>query len=86
MFAVLVQETDIMELEKRYWTLKSGTKTGKFDVDTFSPLVSPPIPRCLCQGVYLKKYIYIYIMLLNVMQLYRERISHGGYGYYVRVA
>ena len=47
---VLVQETDIIELEKRYWTLKSGTRTGKFDLDTFTPLVSPPIPQCLCQG------------------------------------
>ena len=46
-----VQETDVMELEKRYWTLKSGTKTGKFDLEVFTSLVSPPIPRCLCPGM-----------------------------------
>ena len=47
----VVQEIDVMELEKRYWTLKSGTKTGKFDLETFTPLVSPPIPQCLCPGM-----------------------------------
>lgn len=47
-----LQETDIMELEKRYWTLKSATKTGKFDLETFTSLVSPPIPQCLCQGLF----------------------------------
>ena len=48
---VIVQESDVMELEKRYWTLKSGTKTGKFDLETFTSLVSPPIPQCLCPGI-----------------------------------
>ena len=48
---VIVQELDVMELEKRYWTLKSGTKTGKFDLETFTSLVSPPIPQCLCPGI-----------------------------------
>ncbi|KAM7433841.1 Transcription elongation factorSPT6 [Porites harrisoni] len=47
-----LQEIDVMELEKRYWTLKSGTKTGKFDLETFTPLVSPPIPKCLCPGLF----------------------------------
>lgn len=47
-----LQETDVMELEKRYWTLKSGTKTGKFDLEVFTSLVSPPIPRCLCPGLF----------------------------------
>lgn len=47
-----LQESDVMELEKRYWTLKSGTKTGKFDLETFTSLVSPPIPQCLCPGLF----------------------------------
>ena len=55
----VVQELDIIELEKRYWTLKSSSKSGKFDLETFIPLVSPPIPKCLCKGKYNKLWLLL---------------------------
>ena len=45
-----VEETDIMELEKRYWVLKAQSTSGRFDLDTFRPIVCPPIPESVCQG------------------------------------
>lgn len=45
-----MEETDISELEKRYWVLKSQSKSGKFDQDTFRSLVCPPIPDAVCEG------------------------------------
>lgn len=39
-----------MELEKRYWVLKAYSTSGRFDLDTFRPIVSPPIPETVCQG------------------------------------
>ena len=46
-----MQELDIIELEKRYWYLKSGTKTGKFDLETFMPLVSSCVSETLAKGM-----------------------------------
>ena len=45
-----VEEADIIELEKKYWALQAQSKTGRFDLDTFIPLISPPMPRELCEG------------------------------------
>ena len=50
-FFIVVQELDIIELEKRYWYLKSGTKTGKFDLETFMPLVSSCVSETLAKGM-----------------------------------
>lgn len=47
-----VEETDIMELEKRYWTLKGQSRSGKLDEETLRPLISPPIPLSVCTGVF----------------------------------
>ncbi|XP_014674736.1 PREDICTED: ubiquitin carboxyl-terminal hydrolase 32-like [Priapulus caudatus] len=47
-----LEELDIIELEKRYWLLKGNSKTGKFDLDTFTPLVSPPVPSSVCKGFF----------------------------------
>lgn len=47
-----LEEADIIELEKRYWALKAYSRTGKFDLETFIPLVCPPIPHCLCEGFF----------------------------------
>lgn len=41
-------EQDVVELEKRYWTMKALSKTGRFDLDTFTQHVSPPLPPLLC--------------------------------------
>ena len=45
-----VDEADIIELEKQYWSLKGTSKSGRFDVDTFTAVVSPPMPQELCHG------------------------------------
>ncbi|EEC09881.1 ubiquitin specific protease, putative [Ixodes scapularis] len=47
-----LEETDIIELEKRYWQLKTQSRTGKFDLETLGPLISPPVPAALCQGIF----------------------------------
>ncbi|KAJ8312385.1 hypothetical protein KUTeg_009758 [Tegillarca granosa] len=53
LFADVMEETDISELEKRYWVLKSQSKSGKFDQDTFRSLVCPPIPDAVCEGLFM---------------------------------
>ena len=46
-----VDEADIIELEKQYWSLKGTSKSGRFDVETLTAVVSPPMPQQLCQGL-----------------------------------
>ena len=43
-----VSEQDVIELERRYWTLR--TAVPKFDLALFTSIVSPPIPAALCSG------------------------------------
>ena len=45
-----MEEADIIELEKKYWVLQAQSKSGRFDLDTFIPLISPPMPPDLCEG------------------------------------
>ncbi|XP_069942662.1 ubiquitin carboxyl-terminal hydrolase 32 isoform X2 [Cherax quadricarinatus] len=47
-----LEETDILELEKRYWYLKGSSPTGKLDPDTLVPMISPPLPPMLARGVF----------------------------------
>ncbi|XP_022103734.1 ubiquitin carboxyl-terminal hydrolase 32-like isoform X2 [Acanthaster planci] len=47
-----LEEAEIIELEKKYWALQAQSKTGRFDLDTFIPLISPPMPRELCEGIF----------------------------------
>ncbi|OWF52140.1 Ubiquitin carboxyl-terminal hydrolase 32 [Mizuhopecten yessoensis] len=47
-----LEESDISELDKRYWVLKSQSKSGKFDVETFKALVCPPVPESVCEGLF----------------------------------
>lgn len=49
-----VEESDIIDLEKRYWLLKAQSRTGRFDLETFAPLVSPPIHPSLSEGTELQ--------------------------------
>lgn len=49
-FFPAVEESDIIDLEKRYWLLKAQSRTGRFDLETFVPLVSPPIHASLSEG------------------------------------
>ncbi|XP_062341331.1 ubiquitin carboxyl-terminal hydrolase 32-like isoform X2 [Osmerus eperlanus] len=47
-----LEESDIIDLEKRYWLLKAQSRTGRFDLETFGPLVSPPIHSSLSEGLF----------------------------------
>ncbi|XP_071850144.1 ubiquitin carboxyl-terminal hydrolase 32-like isoform X3 [Apostichopus japonicus] len=47
-----LEEADIIELEKRYWALQSQSKSGRVDLDTLRPLISPPLPVDLVQGLF----------------------------------
>ncbi|XP_068271807.1 ubiquitin carboxyl-terminal hydrolase 32 isoform X3 [Nyctibius grandis] len=47
-----LEESDIIDLEKRYWLLKAQSRTGRFDLETFAPLVSPPIHPSLSEGLF----------------------------------
>ena len=62
LFSIVVQELDIIELEKRYWYLKSGTKTGKFDLETFMPLVSSCVSETLAKGMLCIVYVNVNIV------------------------
>ena len=46
-----MDESDITELEKQYWLLKGSSETGKFDLQTFKKIVTPPFPETLLQGL-----------------------------------
>ncbi|KAG8233419.1 hypothetical protein J437_LFUL013413, partial [Ladona fulva] len=35
-----------------YWNLKGQSRTGKLDLETLVPLVCPPVPLSVCQGVF----------------------------------
>ncbi|XP_060562624.1 ubiquitin carboxyl-terminal hydrolase 32-like [Ruditapes philippinarum] len=48
-----LEETDISELEKKYWILKAQSKTGKFDQETFKSFVCPTIPESLCEALFM---------------------------------
>ncbi|BFZ19073.1 hypothetical protein BsWGS_22113 [Bradybaena similaris] len=48
-----LEEREILELEKRYWTLKALSKTGRFDLELFKSQVCPPLPDKLCESVFL---------------------------------
>ncbi|CAH1801921.1 unnamed protein product [Owenia fusiformis] len=47
-----LEESDITELEKRYWVLKGQSGTGQFDMQTFQPIIGPPVPESLVKGVF----------------------------------
>uniref|UniRef100_A0A8C8H0S9 ubiquitinyl hydrolase 1 n=1 Tax=Oncorhynchus tshawytscha TaxID=74940 RepID=A0A8C8H0S9_ONCTS len=44
-----LEESDIIDLEKRYWLLKAQSRTGRFDLETFVALVSPTIHTSLSE-------------------------------------
>ena len=45
-----MEEEDIIELEKRYWSLHATSRSGKMDLATLFPLISPPLPQSIVQG------------------------------------
>lgn len=58
-----VEESDIIDLEKRYWLLKAQSRTGRFDLETFGPLVSPPIHPSLSEGM---KNTWVFLVVSGV--------------------
>lgn len=47
-----LEEQDIRELEKVFWRLKGSAATGQLDLESVSPLLSPPVPRNALAGVF----------------------------------
>lgn len=69
-----VEESDIIDLEKRYWLLKAQSRTGRFDLETFVPLVSPPIHLSVSEGMHYQTLLFINILFINIYILWK---SHG---------
>ena len=45
-------EQEIMELEKKFWSLVGGSSSGRIDLGIITPLVSPPLPASLVRGLF----------------------------------
>lgn len=45
-----LEEQDICELEKCFWTLKKSSPTSELDLNCVRSMVSPPIPPSACEG------------------------------------
>lgn len=45
-----LEEQDICELEKCFWSLSSSSPSGQLDLNCISRLVSPPVPASMCIG------------------------------------
>ncbi|XP_038217360.1 ubiquitin carboxyl-terminal hydrolase 32-like [Zerene cesonia] len=48
-----LEERDIIELEKCFWSLRSWTATGELDAGGVRCLLAPPLPRAAVDGVFL---------------------------------
>ena len=46
-----LEEQEIVELEKRFWSLAGNSGSGQVDVDIIAPLVSPPLPEVLVSSL-----------------------------------
>lgn len=47
-----LEESDICDLEKVFWHLKSCAFSGQLDIDSLSPLLCPPLPRAALNGFF----------------------------------
>ena len=47
-----VSEQEIMELEKKFWSLVGNSSSGRIDLSIITPLVSPPLPPRLVSGLF----------------------------------
>lgn len=47
-----LEESDICDLEKVFWHLKSCAFSGQLDIDSLSPLLCPPLPRAALSGFF----------------------------------
>lgn len=48
-----LEEQDICELEKCFWSLQSSSSSGHLDLNCVTSLISPPVPASACQGLFL---------------------------------
>lgn len=48
-----LEERDIIELEKCFWSLRNMAATGQLDAESFTSLLSPPLPNAAVNGVFL---------------------------------
>ena len=47
-----LSEQEVMELEKRFWSLVGNSTSGRIDLGIITPLVSPPLPTNLVLGLF----------------------------------
>ena len=47
-----VEENEILELEKQYWTLKSFSAVGPLDLQTLLPLLVPPLSEKVATALF----------------------------------
>ncbi|XP_052739167.1 ubiquitin carboxyl-terminal hydrolase 32 isoform X3 [Bicyclus anynana] len=48
-----LEERDIIELEKCFWSLRNAAPTGELDATSMRGLLSPPLPRAAFEGTFL---------------------------------
>ncbi|XP_063368814.1 ubiquitin carboxyl-terminal hydrolase 32 [Cydia amplana] len=48
-----LEERDIVELEKCFWSLRTSAPTGQLDIESVAPLLSHPLPKAAVAGVFL---------------------------------
>ncbi|XP_053617515.1 ubiquitin carboxyl-terminal hydrolase 32 isoform X2 [Plodia interpunctella] len=48
-----LEERDIIELEKFFWSLRNNAPTGQLDDESLGPLLSPPLPKSAVAGFFL---------------------------------
>lgn len=48
-----LEERDIIELEKCFWSLRNAAPTGQLDAESLTPLLSPPLPTAAVAGAFL---------------------------------
>ncbi|CAG9791666.1 unnamed protein product [Diatraea saccharalis] len=48
-----LEERDIIELEKCFWSLRNAAPTGQLDAESLAPLLAPPLPRAAVAGAVL---------------------------------
>lgn len=47
-----LEESDICDLEKVFWHLKSCALSGQLDIESLTPLLCPPLPRTALSGFF----------------------------------
>ncbi|GBP60099.1 Ubiquitin carboxyl-terminal hydrolase 32 [Eumeta japonica] len=47
-----LEERDIIELEKYFWSLRNTAPTGQLDAESLTPLLLPPLPRGAVTGLF----------------------------------